>query len=959
MRGEGVDNTTKIDINNISMFVTNTGSFALDKPDNFVAGLEFPKGTGKTAVYAAGMWLGARVSGQTRVAVSEYSDEYGPGAILNPTTWDNPDKTEYKVYKLYRNYTDTATRDAALADYNAGAVIHGAPPVTVQSDGTLNILGDEMMWSVYNDLDPSLHTNEAGRTLPLGIEIQQTTFAFSRQGALGNTIFVKYRIINKGANQLDSMYVSQWSDPDLGGATDDLVGCDVGRSLGFVYNATNSDAIYGAQPPSVGYRFFQGPKVGGTPLPLASFNKYINGTDPNNFSKSYNYMRGLDADGNVVINPVTSSPTTFVVDGDPVAGTGWLDSNPADRRLMLSAGPFSMAPNDTQEVVIGIVIGQSANRLASIALMRFYADLALSAFQQNFNLAAPPQPPIVRATPQDGAVLLTWDTSAENYSQPPYKFEGYTVYQGASVAGPFTRVATFDLNDGITTVLDPAFDEQSFVVLPKVSAQGNDGGLQYQIRLTGDAVRGGPLFNGTPYYFTVDAYAVGLGLVPQVLESAFNPITVVPQTPPGDVNLNSASVTSGPTFGQYVSGLVPTTDSVKVYIKDRDQMIAADYKVGYKPDATGIPLWYLVRTTASGTDTLVNNSSNFSGDDSYPIVDGIQVKVIGAPYRTLLRADYVDVGPNPPGLRPDPGIGAPFWNPDGTGGGVDYAANNFGSSLDPSDISKFNNVEIRFTGGAAGQKAYRYLRCNCSPRTYLFQNYVDVPFTVWDVDNNRQLNVGFLENYPTADGMWDPDTIPDFGATGDDREFIQVYSSTYSSTAQTVYTTTYPDWLADAGSLDLMYYLWPNGTTTPLTIDAGDKFEFVLATRSANDYFAFSTRGANRSDASLAKQEMSRIKAVPNPYFAHSAYELNQFGRVVKFTHLPQRCTIRLFTLTGEQVRVLEKNDATSQATWDLLTSNGLPVGSGIYVFHVDAPGIGTHIGKMAVFVEKERLNNY
>ena len=118
-----VDNTKFVDINNIKMFVTNTGSFAYDKGTGN-AGLEFPNGTGNTAVFAAGLWIGAQVGGLTRMAVSEYSDEYGPGSAAGGVP-DDPNKPEYKVYKLDRVYTDLSARDAALADYNAGAVPHG------------------------------------------------------------------------------------------------------------------------------------------------------------------------------------------------------------------------------------------------------------------------------------------------------------------------------------------------------------------------------------------------------------------------------------------------------------------------------------------------------------------------------------------------------------------------------------------------------------------------------------------------------------------------------------------------------------------------------------------------------------------------------------------------------------------------------------------------------------------
>ena len=56
------------------------------------------------------------------------------------------------------------------------------------------------------------------------------------------------------------MILAQWSDPDLGNANDDYVGCDTTLSLGFVYNGDNNDESgYGAAPPAMGYDFFQGP----------------------------------------------------------------------------------------------------------------------------------------------------------------------------------------------------------------------------------------------------------------------------------------------------------------------------------------------------------------------------------------------------------------------------------------------------------------------------------------------------------------------------------------------------------------------------------------------------------------------------------------------------------------------------------------------------------------------------
>ena len=382
-----VDNGQRIDVNNISMFVTNTGSFAWDKTTS-AAGLEFPRGSGETAVFAAGLWLGAKVGGAIRIALAEYSDEYGPGSALGGVPED-PNSPEVKVYKLNRVYSSTGARDSALADYTAGAVPRGAPPVTVQGDGSLDILGDQMLWAVYNDVDPTNHNNRAGSTPPLGVEVQQTTFAFDEPGPLANTVFIRFKILNRGGNTLDSTYAAIWSDPDLGGATDDLVGCDSTRALGFVHNAPTSDAVYGAQPPSAGFDLLKGPSVGGSPLPIGSFTKYIGGTDPNTAQQTYNYLKGLLPDGSVLVNPVTGTPTTFAVSGDPVSGLGWLDTNPSDRRMLLSSGPFAMAPGDSQEIVAAIVIGQGNDPLSSVSKMECFDDYVQAVFQSGLSRPFP------------------------------------------------------------------------------------------------------------------------------------------------------------------------------------------------------------------------------------------------------------------------------------------------------------------------------------------------------------------------------------------------------------------------------------------------------------------------------------------------------------------------------------------------------------------------------------------
>jgi hypothetical protein len=161
----------------------------------------------------------------------------------------------------------------------------------------------------------------------------------------------------------------------------------------------------------------------------------------------------------------------------------------------------------------------------------------------------------------------------------------------------------------------------------------------------------------------------------------------------------------------------------------------------------------------------------------------------------------------------------------------------------------------------------------------------------------------------------------------------------------------------------LTYVAWARKNTSISRdpIDNGDMLKFIWAEPATpNDRFTFSTSAALRNDAALAKSQLGGIRVVPNPYYSHSSYEASQFARVIRFMNLPVRCKVRIFTLAGQLVRTLDKDDAsTSILDWDVQTDNQLPVASGIYIFQVEADGIGKQTGRLAVFMETERLNNF
>ena len=129
---------------------------------------------------------------------------------------------------------------------------------------------------------------------------------------------------------------------------------------------------------------------------------------------------------------------------------------------------------------------------------------------------------------------------------------------------------------------------------------------------------------------------------------------------------------------------------------------------------------------------------------------------------------------------------------------------------------------------------------------------------------------------------------------------------------------------------------------------------------SPNDTLVFATTAPARNQASLQKEGLNRIRVVPNPYYSRSSYELSNFNRIIKFINMPEQATVRIYDLSGHLIRTLRKTDATTSILeWDIQNENRLPIASGIYVYHVEVPGAGSTVGRLIVFMEKERLQNF
>lgn len=88
------------------------------------------------------------------------------------------------------------------------------------------------------------------------------------------------------------------------------------------------------------------------------------------------------------------------------------------------------------------------------------------------------------------------------------------------------------------------------------------------------------------------------------------------------------------------------------------------------------------------------------------------------------------------------------------------------------------------------------------------------------------------------------------------------------------------------------------------------------------------------------------INVVPNPYYAFSEYERNRIDTRVKITNLPDQCTVTIYNVSGKMVRQFKKDNLVTSIDWDLKNSIGVPISSGVYIIHVEVPGIGERIIK-------------
>lgn len=771
----------------------------------------FPIGTTVGAIFAEGIVWGGKVNDGSTPLVRVNGNTYGTGCA--------PVTRLYRVRPDYADATADLTMDAATfnnvsidavsatmiadlktqyaKDWNEWPVNEGAPYKDVDGNGSydpnVDIPGipgaSQTLFIKYND---DLSESNYGSP-PIGMEISETYWGYAVSGALNNVIFKKVDMVYKGTptsannSTIDSMYIVQWADPDVGSSGDDFAGCDTTLDLGYAYSSKSTDATYDGislPPPAVGYDFLQGVSTyTGNPNDSAMFNlqwrkgyKYINrkpmssyayfaagGTwsDPdfeyNGTLEFYNLMRGYlpiprYPSGDPFPETVAdvTGEGTFLLTGDPVFGNGKIDGGvdgPGDRRIMVTNGPISMNLNDTAQVVVALVYGLGKNNLASISTLKFYDAFAQYAYDQLFDIPIMPTPDI-SAAELDNQITISWSSdetiknSIENSPHGPYDFQGYAVYQlpyGSTDVTQGVRVATFDVADNVSVIADKVLDENTGLIYTKpIVFLNNASVIQRFLSLDKDYINNKALINGQSYTFAVTAFGYNNdpGLPTFILESKPAIVNVTPQmTEPG----TRLETSYGDTLD--VSRVSGASDgNVVPIVIDPTKLTGLTYTVSFDTISGGTVVWNVDRSDGV---RVLSNQTNQKADNESPIVDGIQFRVVGAPldftnFMEIANANgphdptYATFSFNSSGFphgdftedRPSPNAGGVRWGIQ-TGPNGAFSYDNFKTRVARNDNwSRIVPYDFEIRFTAAGGKGDEFVNG---------EGFMDVPFELWNI----------------------------------------------------------------------------------------------------------------------------------------------------------------------------------------------------------------------------------
>jgi len=615
-------------------------------------------------------------------------------------------------------------------------------------------------------------------------------------------------------------------------------------------------------------------------------------------------------------------------------------SNPRGNENLLwifSSGPFDLNSMQTERFSTVWVFGADETSILRSAIT------SQTIYNYNYRFTKPPIQPIVHAVAGDHKVTLYWDNRAEQSFNPiyGYNFEGYMVVRGTdpqlSEAQVITDalgdqtyykpIAQFDLKDGIVGVSPVASGAELGSSYSKGIEfyLGDDSGLQHSF--TDSSVT-----NGVTYYYAVLSYDRGYfaGMDTILNDHGFSYITGGVDRGLGDFEPSICPFSF--TF-DFNGRLTNKSQNTAVVIPNPQ---ATNYVPGHTDaDALGFVKQITGSPTTGRVQVQTVNPSAISTGNKYQIT-----------FTDSVNNNYADhtVRYSVKDLTRDSVIANTTIPPDSTGN----ASQDWSTSIFDGMYLNFYNVKPNLdsinanSGWAIGSHAN--IIANIAQGG---SELVPLNFTIR------------ITNTPASNPV---------NLTGSPTEYFSITNTFTGDTVQYIFLDVNKDNRLDSSDVLRIMNKTSSGYTTLWVLKfsspqgvagigpvPGDEYDFVCATPfSQSDVFQYNTFAD--STKSVPSNVLNRISVVPNPYIVAAKWELptTQQGRgiqKIQFEHLPAKCTIRIFTQNGVLIKTLyhEGNLTDGTEAWDLTTVDGLNVAFGVYIYNVDAPGIGQKTGLFAV----------
>lgn len=549
-------------------------------------------------------------------------------------------------------------------------------------------------------------------------------------------------------------------------------------------------------------------------------------------------------------------------------------------------------------------------------------------YNANYRFAKPPEKPIVKAIAGDKKVTLYWDDRAEKTFDAfyqKYNFEGYRIYRStepnfleskiitdAYGKATFRKpIAQFDLVDGVKG-LHPIDVNGALFYL------GNDSGLKHSFIDT-------TVQNGQTYYYAVAAY--DQGFTRTTIKGEFEGIppsettTIIKKDINGNIttDVNTAVVTPRPPAAGYIPPEIknffasgPGTGKLSVEILDPDSIKDNHiYRVEFFENSRfnneSKPKFHIIDYTRG--DTLYKSATLETSSFTSKVMDGFSLTLNND---NIVQVDYDKSG----------------WKK----GNSNYIVQlGFDSRFAPAYNSKRVNYpadfEIELTEPGQGDLSFPATSFSQPIQSNIIVKNITenkkYQFIFRDVNNDKIFNDGDAIFIVMGDSAGKPATS------------FSDLSVTWSVTL--VKDTT----ISEANQRAPQF---------------GDVYKLITKKPFRNgEYFEFTTK-AQQFDKQKAINDLDKIAVVPNPYIGAASWEpatveVGRGERRIFFINLPRQCTIRIYTISGKHVKTIEHNSTidNGQEPWNLVSKDGMDIAYGIYVYHVDAPGIGEKIDKFAV----------